>query len=70
MSNGMPKTGFITVMGLVYIAVWCGIGIASVGQMPTTPPEPYPWWLPFELLIILGFAFLLGYWGRASEGGD
>lgn len=58
------------VAGIGYIFFMVGIAWANVGDM-SGPSEPYSWWLPWVMLGITGFPFLLGYLaGRSSKGGQ
>lgn len=44
-----------------YICFWIGLACESVGNMPKSPAEPHPWWLPFAIAAMLITPTLLGY---------
>lgn len=52
---------YYKIMGIGYICYTVGIAAAKVGTLPTSPPEPYPWWLPPLMLVVLGIPAVLGY---------
>lgn len=47
-----------------YIAFWIGLSVASVGDMPNLPLEPYSWRLPLEMIALIipiaGLAYFAG----------
>ena len=49
------------IIGIGYICYMVGIAAAKVGEFPTRPPEPYPWWLVPLMLAVLGTPAVLGY---------
>jgi hypothetical protein len=52
-----------------YIAYWFGITESTVGTLPTDCSQPYPWWLPWAVGLLLVVPATLGYEiGRASLG--
>jgi len=52
------KIAFIA--GLVYISVWVGIGVGSMGQIPTCNTSPYGVEIPIMLFVTMGIPFALG----------
>ena len=55
------------VIGIAFIAFVVGNAVASVGELSKTCGDPYPWWLPLEILSILAAPFICGFFA-GSEG--
>ncbi len=47
--------------GVAFITLLTGLAWGVVGS-PNSCGEIYPWYLPINMLIVLAFPFLLGYW--------
>ena len=51
-----------------YIALMVGVAIGSVGKVSKTCGEPYQWWLPLALFLLLSIPAWYGYWtGRDDK---
>ena len=61
-----PKFSIPTIIGVAYICIMTGIASGSVGKY-SEMVGPYTWTLPIGMLLILGFAFLLGYAGARED---
>ena len=59
--------GFYGTVGLIYISLWVGIGIASVGQARECSPGEYGWNLPLMILVITLLPLVLGYFEGAEH---
>ncbi len=53
--------------GIGYIAFWTGLSVASIGQMPKTPAEPFDWWMPVLMLGLLIPVFIFGWLARGED---
>ena len=60
------KFSIPTVLGIGYILLMVGMTISSVGK-PSEMVGNYTWTLPVEMLLVLSFAFLLGYAGAKED---
>jgi hypothetical protein len=59
----MKNYGFV--VGFVYIAFFVGLAYASVGTLPLN--EPFPWYLPINVLFAVGFPFVMGFLAGKEE---
>lgn len=49
------------ILGIGFILYWFAWGVATVGDLPKCANKPYPAWLPFALLFMVGLPFVLGW---------
>lgn len=56
-------------LAVAYCTAWTVYAMTDVGKvLPAT--EPLTWWLPFQILVMIGIPLLLGIEiGRASRDG-
>jgi len=56
------KYNFAFVLGIMYIAMFVGIAIASVNQISCIDNEPYGWTIIISILGLTLTPFLCGYY--------
>jgi hypothetical protein len=47
---------------LLWVGMWLGIGIDSVGERPPEERKPYGKTFPLTVLIFTSFPAVMGYW--------
>ena len=49
------------VLMVAYVAVWVGIAIGDIGEIPNRSTEPYSSWLPLKVFFTFAAAAFFGY---------